>query len=103
MLLQQAYYVHVLQRSMVIITSTGMAILNSCSRIPLLQLMRCLKSVRLQFQLFCRSLSACHRQLPPAFRNFVTSWCTVVLFGISLSGYALLNASRTAADNFDVK
>jgi hypothetical protein len=33
--------------------------------------------------------------------NFVISRCTVVLFGISLSVRALLNASRTAADNFD--
>jgi hypothetical protein len=30
------------------------------------------------------------------------SWC-IVLFGTSLSGYALLNASRTAANNFDAK
>jgi hypothetical protein len=36
-------------------------------------------------------------------RNFVTSQCIVVLLGISLLGYALLNVSRTAADEFDAK
>jgi hypothetical protein len=36
-------------------------------------------------------------------RNIVTSWCIVVLLGTSLSGYALLNASRTAANDFDAK
>jgi hypothetical protein len=35
-------------------------------------------------------------------RNFVTSRFIVVLFGTSLSGYALLNASQTAANDFDV-
>jgi hypothetical protein len=33
-------------------------------------------------------------QTLPVFRNFVTSRCIVVLFGTSLSGYALLNASQ---------
>jgi hypothetical protein len=35
-------------------------------------------------------------------RNFVNSLC-IVSFGTSLSGYALLNASRTAANDFDSK
>jgi hypothetical protein len=45
-------------------------------------------------------------QLPttlPVPRNFVTSRCSVVLRGASLSGFALLNASRTAAFDFSVK
>jgi hypothetical protein len=33
----------------------------------------------------------------------VTSQCIVVLFGTSLSGYTLLNVSRTAANDFDAK
>jgi hypothetical protein len=41
-------------------------------------------------------------QTLPASQNFVTSQC-IVLFGTSLSGYALLNASQTAASNFSVK
>jgi hypothetical protein len=44
-----------------------------------------------------------HRQTLPVSRNFVTSWCIVVLFGTSLSGYALLNVSQTAANDFDAK
>jgi hypothetical protein len=36
-------------------------------------------------------------------RNVVTSRCTVVLFATSLSGYALLNASRTAKNDFGAK
>jgi hypothetical protein len=36
-------------------------------------------------------------------QSFVTSRCIVVLFGISLSGCALLNASQAAANNFDAK
>jgi hypothetical protein len=43
-----------------------------------------------------------HLSLPVSI-NFVTSRCTVVLLGTSLSGYALLNDSRTAANNFDAK
>jgi hypothetical protein len=43
-----------------------------------------------------------HRQTLPLSQNFVTSQ-SVVLFGTSLSGYALLNASRTAANDFDEK
>jgi hypothetical protein len=35
--------------------------------------------------------------------NFVTSQCIVVLFGTSLSGHALLNASQTAANDVDAK
>jgi hypothetical protein len=30
-------------------------------------------------------------QTLPVSQNFVTSWCTVVLFGTSLSGYTLLH------------
>jgi hypothetical protein len=44
----------------------------------------------------------CHRQTLPVSRNFATSLC-IVLFSTSLSGYALLNASRTAANDFDAK
>jgi hypothetical protein len=36
-------------------------------------------------------------------RNYVTSLCIVVLFGTSLSGYALLNALQAAANYFDAK
>jgi hypothetical protein len=43
------------------------------------------------------------RQTLPASRNSVTSRCTVALFGTSLSGYEILNASRTAANNVDAK
>jgi hypothetical protein len=39
----------------------------------------------------------------PVSRNFVTSQYIFVLFGTSLSGYALLNASRTAANDLDSK
>jgi hypothetical protein len=42
-------------------------------------------------------------QTLPVPRNFVTSRCTVVLFGTSLSRCALINASRTAANDFDAK
>jgi hypothetical protein len=42
-------------------------------------------------------------QTLPVSRNLAASRCTVVLFGTSLSGYALLNNSRTAANNFDAK
>jgi hypothetical protein len=77
------------------------AILNSYSRILLLQLMLCLKSVRPQFQLFCHLMSTCHRQTLPVTRNFVTSRCIAALFVSSLSGCALLNASRRAENDFD--
>jgi hypothetical protein len=40
-------------------------------------------------------------QTLPVSRNFVTSRCIVVLFGTSSPGYALVNASRTAANDFD--
>jgi hypothetical protein len=36
-------------------------------------------------------------------QNFVKSRCTVVLFGTSLLGDALLNVSRTLADDLDAK
>jgi hypothetical protein len=42
-------------------------------------------------------------QALPVSHYFVTSRCAVVLFSTSLSGYALLNASRTAANDFDMK
>jgi hypothetical protein len=80
-----------------------MTVLNSCSSIPMLQLMHCLKSVRPLFQLFCHSMNTCHRQTLPVSRNFVTPRCNAVLLGTSLSGYALLNASRTAANDFYAK
>jgi hypothetical protein len=40
-------------------------------------------------------------QTLPVSQRFDTSRCIVVLFGTSLPGYALLNASRTAANDFD--
>jgi hypothetical protein len=64
--------------------------------------MHCLKLVLPQVQLYCRSISTCHRRVLPVCRNFVTSW-RIVLFGTSLSGYTLLNASRIAANYFDGK
>jgi hypothetical protein len=80
-----------------------MSILNYCSHISLLQLMYCFKSVRRWFQLFCRTMSNCHGQTLPVSRSFVTSRCFVVLLGTSLSGYALLNASRLVTNSFDAK
>jgi hypothetical protein len=72
-------------------TTKPLATLNSCSRILLLQLMHCLKSVSSQPN-------------TPVFRNFAAIRCTVVvLFGTSFSGSALLNASRGAANDFDAK
>jgi hypothetical protein len=46
-------------------------------------------------------MSTCHRQTLPVSRNFLTIRCVVVLFSTSLSGYTLLNASRTAANYFN--
>jgi hypothetical protein len=48
-------------------------------------------------------MTACYIQTLPVSRNVVTSRCIVVLFGTSLSGYTLLNASRTAANDFGWK
>jgi hypothetical protein len=48
-------------------------------------------------------ISACHKQTLPVSRNFVTSRYSVVLFGTSLSGYALIKALRTAENDFDTK
>jgi hypothetical protein len=42
-------------------------------------------------------------QTLPVSRNVITSRCIVVLFGTSLSGYTLLNVSRTAGNDFDSK
>jgi hypothetical protein len=42
-------------------------------------------------------------QLLPGSRNVIISRCIVVLIENSLSGYALLNVSRTAANDFDAK
>jgi hypothetical protein len=39
----------------------------------------------------------------PVTRNVISSQYIVVLFGISLSAYALLNTPRTTAGDFDVK
>jgi hypothetical protein len=41
---------------------------------------------------FCHLMSAYQRQIFPVSQNHVTSQC-IILFGISLSGYALINAS----------
>jgi hypothetical protein len=43
------------------------------------------------------------RQTLPVSRNFVTSWCIVVLFSTFLPGFTLLNASQMAANSFSVK
>jgi hypothetical protein len=51
----------------------------------------------------CRSMCICHRQTHPVSWDVVANWCIVALFSISLSGYTLLSASQTAANNFDVK
>jgi hypothetical protein len=42
-------------------------------------------------------------QTLPVSQNFVANRCIVVLFGTSFSEYALLNASRKAADDIDAK
>lgn len=49
--------------------------------------------------LFCEHLLQTH----PVSQNSVTSQCSVTLYGISLPGYTLLNASRTAENYFDEK
>jgi hypothetical protein len=70
---------------------------------PSSYLLHCLKSVRRRNCSCCRSMSTYHGQTIPVSRNFIIGRCIVVLFGTSLSGYALLNASRTAANDFDTK
>jgi hypothetical protein len=99
--------------------------LHSCKHIPLLQLMHCLKSARPSFKLFCSSVITCHKRTLPVPRYFVTTRFIVaysvlllpkcafmerngttlrflyLLFCISLSGYSLLNVSRTAVNDFD--
>jgi hypothetical protein len=69
--------------------------LNSCSLILSLQIMHCLKSVTLDVILPVLLLDEHLSQ--------TISRCSVALFGTFLSGYALLNDSRTAADDVDVK
>jgi hypothetical protein len=51
----------------------------------------------------CRSTNTCYRQTHPVSRNLVISRCIAVLFGTSLSWYLLLNASRTATNDFEMK
>jgi hypothetical protein len=51
----------------------------------------------------CLSMNPCRRQPFPVSRNFFTSRCAGIIFGNSLSGYALISASRTAANDFDAK
>jgi hypothetical protein len=48
-------------------------------------------------------MSIYHRQTLPESWNTVTDRCKVVLFPPSLSGYALQNTPRTAANNLDAK
>jgi hypothetical protein len=79
-------------------TTKPNAIFNSCSRIPFLQLMHCLKSVRPYFQMFCRSMSTCHRLTLPVWWNFITRLCAVIFVGTSLLGYAQLNGSGKEAN-----
>jgi hypothetical protein len=78
-----------------------MSILNSCSHIMMLQLRNCLKSLWPYFQLFCHSMSICHIKTLPLSKNSVCQ--CAVLFGTSLSGCSLLNASQRAVSDFDVK
>jgi hypothetical protein len=49
----------------------------------------------------CENLS--HTQAFPVSRNFVTNRRVFVLLCMSLSGYTLLNALLTAANDFDAK
>jgi hypothetical protein len=42
-------------------------------------------------------------QTLPMLQNVVTIWCIGALFNISLSGYTLLNASQTTAEDFDAE
>lgn len=42
-------------------------------------------------------MSICHIQTLPLSRNVATNPCIVVIFGISLSGYAFINFERTGA------
>jgi hypothetical protein len=74
------------------------AVLSWCSCIPLLQLM-----LEISMAIISSVLNTFHRQTLPMSQNVVTIRCVFVLFCTSLSGYALLNASQTAANNFDVK
>jgi hypothetical protein len=80
-----------------------MAMLNSYSRIPFFQLMHCLKSVRAIISAVLWLDEHLSQTNTSVSRNIVTSRCTAVLFGTPLSGYALLNASQTAANDFDAK
>jgi hypothetical protein len=47
------------------------------------------------------SLNEILSQTLPVSTSVVTSLCTVVVFGTSFSGYALLNAPRRGANDFD--
>jgi hypothetical protein len=69
----------------------------------------CSKAI-VAFEIFLQRCGASHlttlcflSQKLPVSWIFVTSRSSVVLFGTSLSAYALLNASRTAATYFDEK
>jgi hypothetical protein len=77
-------------------TTEPVTVLNSCSRVQFLQLMHCLMLVRQWFQLFCHSMSPGHRKTDRASRHSVTSRCSTVLFGTSLSRYSSKNVSLTA-------
>jgi hypothetical protein len=72
-------------------------VLNSCSRVPLFQLMDLLKSARPYLQMFCLLMSACHTQTLPVSQYVVAGCIISVLFLASVSGYTLVNASRRAA------
>jgi hypothetical protein len=76
-------------------TTKPMTVLNSCNRTPLLQL--ALLEIGTAVISAVLSLDE-HRQTLPKSQNFLTNRCIVVLFGNSLTGYALLHASRTAAN-----
>jgi hypothetical protein len=77
--------------------------MTTVNYISFLQLIHPFKYVWANPPLFCRSMSTCHRRTLHVFRNFFTSLCIYISFCTSLSGYALLNASRTAAKDFVAK
>jgi hypothetical protein len=81
-------------------TTEPMAVLTSVSRILLLQLIHCLKSVSCNVNCFVDPRALATNTVS---RNSLASRCIVMSYGTSLSGYALLDALRTAADDFDAK
>jgi hypothetical protein len=60
-----------------------MVISNVCNLIPLLQLMHCLISAWLQYQLFSSSMSICHKQTIPA-SKILLPLCVLLCIGYCL-------------------